>query len=346
MDVKLLLSALQQSLEFEYYLEKRFSQAVFFQLYEIDDKERESLDTVSSKGEERTLIFGKAISEAFEPYLSLYIDSQDQYHPIVFELKYRTLSNKLQTYKSERMKPPKQAEDESPSTVLPSSADLFSFYRQTLAQCAKLSTSTPLVELSRLFGKWLQIYSEQILTPNEKSSNISEICTILNTADYCLTTTSQLEDRIRQKVEEPLREQVQFDTSRESFIQAANSAIKLLVKKIEGDADLSFREMVNTNWSNVENVGDHSGYVTEMMLGIKDGVREIKGQGHLRERYIRTLCDRLVEWFGGKFVDSIITCRPICEAGAEQVGPVDIEVDCRCCWMCIFSSRDYWSCRY
>jgi hypothetical protein len=39
------------------------------------------MDTVSSKGDERTLIFGKAISEAFEPYLSLYIDSQDQYSP-------------------------------------------------------------------------------------------------------------------------------------------------------------------------------------------------------------------------------------------------------------------------
>ena len=38
------------------------------------------MDTVSSKGEEKALIFGKAISEAFEPYLSLYIDSQDQFY--------------------------------------------------------------------------------------------------------------------------------------------------------------------------------------------------------------------------------------------------------------------------
>jgi vacuolar protein sorting-associated protein 53 len=78
LDVKLLLSALQQSLEFEYYLEKRFAQTVPSIFYVADDQERESMDTVSSKGEERTLIFGKAISEAFEPYLSLYIDSQDQ----------------------------------------------------------------------------------------------------------------------------------------------------------------------------------------------------------------------------------------------------------------------------
>jgi vacuolar protein sorting-associated protein 53 len=308
LDIKLLLSALQQTLEFEHYLEKRFSQAVRPHLKLM--KERESMDTVSSKGEERTLIFGKAISEAFEPYLSLYIDSQDQ-----------ILSNKLQTFKNERNHPRKQ-EDEAPSTVLPSSADLFAFYRQTFSQCAKLSTSTPLVDLSKLFGKWLQLYAEQILTPPLESKTLiptDEICTILNTADYCLTTTTQLEERIKAKVDEPLREQVQFDTPRDSFITVANAAIKLLVRKIEMEADLSFREMVNTNWSTIETVGDHSGYVIEMNRAIKDAVSSISANGHLRERYIRSLCDRVVEWFGSRFVDGIIASRPICEAGAEQM---------------------------
>jgi hypothetical protein len=69
----------------------------------------------------------------------------------------------------------------------------------------------------------------------------------------------------------------------------------------------------------VENVGDHSGYVDEMVRNIKNAVAGITAHGHLRERYIRTLCDRVVEWFGGKFIDGIISCRPISEAGAEQV---------------------------
>lgn len=142
---------------------------------------------------------------------------------------------------------------------------------------------------------------------------------ILNTADYCLTTTSQLEDRIKTKVDEPLRDQVSFDPAREGFIQSANSAIKVLVRKVESDADMSFREMANTNWATVENVGDHSGYVNEMLLGIKDAVRQITAHGHFRDRYVRTLCDRVVEWFGTRYIDTIINCRPICEAGAEQV---------------------------
>jgi hypothetical protein len=212
-----------------------------------------------------------------------------------------------------------------------------------------LSTSTPLVDLSRLFGKWLQTYSEQILTStleSTRSINIPEICTILNTADYCLTTTTQLEDRIRLKVDEQLRDQVQFDSSRESFISSASAAIKLLVKKIEDGVELPFREMVNTNWRDVENVGDHSGYVGEMVMGIKEGIKEITAQGHLRDRYIRTLCDRVVEWFGTRFIDAIISCRPICEAGAEQVAPNGNMVNHRCYWMCISSSKDYWSCQY
>lgn len=32
-----------------------------------------------SSRDERPLIFGKAISEAFEPYLSLWVDAQDKY---------------------------------------------------------------------------------------------------------------------------------------------------------------------------------------------------------------------------------------------------------------------------
>jgi vacuolar protein sorting-associated protein 53 len=179
-----------------------------------------------------------------------------------------------------------------------------------------------LVDLSKLFQKWLQLYAEQILTPPlEAKGPISadEICTILNTADYCLTTTTQLEERIKAKVDESLREHVQFDTPRESFISVANAALKHLVRKIETETDLSFREMVNTNWSTIDTVGDHSGYVFEMNRSIKDAISSISEHGHLRERYIRSLCDRVVEWFGTRFIDGIIASRPISEAGAEQM---------------------------
>lgn len=49
--------------------------------------------------------------------------------------------------------------DESPHIVLPSSTELFYFYRQSLEQCAKYSTGQALYDLCTLHKKWLKIYA-------------------------------------------------------------------------------------------------------------------------------------------------------------------------------------------
>ena len=45
----------------------------------------------------------------------------------------------------------------------PSSTELFTFYRHSLAQCAKLSTSGSLAELAKVFAKYLDQYAQQVL---------------------------------------------------------------------------------------------------------------------------------------------------------------------------------------
>ncbi|KAL8990238.1 MAG: hypothetical protein Q9177_001064 [Variospora cf. flavescens] len=66
LDVDLLLSCLQETLEFEHTLERRFS-----------NTSRASIDTFSSDSE-RAPVFSQAISEAFEPYLSVWVEAQDK----------------------------------------------------------------------------------------------------------------------------------------------------------------------------------------------------------------------------------------------------------------------------
>jgi vacuolar protein sorting-associated protein 53 len=51
----------------------------------------------------------------------------------------------------------------SPVAVLPSSTELFYFYRQSLEQCAKLSTGKALFDLCTLHKKWLRIYAGKFL---------------------------------------------------------------------------------------------------------------------------------------------------------------------------------------
>lgn len=49
-------------------------------------------------------------------------------------------------------------------TVLPSSTDLFYFYRQTLVRFAQLSTGKPFLDMCKIFGKWLKVYAEFLLS--------------------------------------------------------------------------------------------------------------------------------------------------------------------------------------
>lgn len=49
------------------------------------------------------------------------------------------------------------------TTVLPSSTELFYFYRQTLEQCARLSNRGPFKDLCAVFAKYLRAYADEVL---------------------------------------------------------------------------------------------------------------------------------------------------------------------------------------
>lgn len=133
-DVNLLLSCLQETLDFEQTLEKRFS-----------NDPRASIDTLSS-ADERPHSFNGSISVAFEPYLSLWVESQD-----------KQLASMMPKYRPSPLIP--LDEEFSPQSVIPSAIELFHFYKLTLSQCAKLSTSERLLDLSRTFAKYLDDYA-------------------------------------------------------------------------------------------------------------------------------------------------------------------------------------------
>src|SRR5271170_3548348 len=168
LDVKLLLSCLEETLDFEHSLERRFNNA-----------SRTSIDTLTSASD--APIFSQPISDAFEPYLSLWVNAQD-----------KQLLSRISQY---RQKPPKSPDEEfSSQQVISSSTELFNFYRQCLTQCAKLSTGQPLADLSRVFGKYLDQYAQHVLlyyiserptggSPSRMAS-VEDIILVLNTADY------------------------------------------------------------------------------------------------------------------------------------------------------------------
>jgi hypothetical protein len=300
-DVNLLLSCLQETLEFEHSLERRFAPS-----------SRASTDTFTST---EIPAFSQSISEAFEPYLSVWVEAQD-----------KQLAALLPKYRQQPLKPPD--EEFNSHTVISSSTELFTFYRHSLQQCAKLSTGGSLAELAKVFAKYLDQYAQQVLlnyiserpsahTPS-KVPSIEDLVSVLNTADYCYTTCNQLEEKIKGRLDETLKQSVDLQSQADSFMGIASAAVRGLVRQVENDLEPCWREMRNTPWSKIEGVSDQSSYVAELLSHTKEKASEILQLLH-KQQYARAFSDHLVELMSSLFISNVFQCKPVSETGAEQV---------------------------
>jgi hypothetical protein len=295
-DVNLLLSCMQETMDFEHSLEKRFA-----------SDPRASIDTLSSV-EEKPQTFDRSISEAFEPYLSHWVDSQD-----------RQLATMIPKYRNQPLLP--ADEEFSSQAVIPSSIELFHFYKTTLAQCAKLSTGERLLDLSKTLAKYLDEYAQQVLlhflqVPGGPS--LQNIILVLNTADYWHMNTQQLEDNLKKRIDSELQSKVDLSSQSDTLMGVASAAVLALVHRVEVDCEAAWREMRNTGWGKMESVGDQSSYVAELLRHIDSQAAEILELVG-KQQYARAFCDNLVEHLANTYIANIVQCRPISEVGAEQV---------------------------
>ncbi len=193
-----------------------------------------------------------------------------------------------------------------------------------LAQCAKLSTGSRLLELSKVFAKHLDSFAEQVLlarfspTASGKELALEDIIVILNTADYCHITCGQLEEKVRGRLDIELKPKVDLHSQQDAFMGVASAAIRSLVRKVDQAGELAWREMRNVPWGKLDSVGDQSPFVGELLNRVKSRASEIL-QLLSKQQYARAFCDNLVELLANTYLANILLCRPISETGAEQV---------------------------
>ncbi|BFZ53589.1 Vacuolar protein sorting-associated protein 53 [Savitreella phatthalungensis] len=243
------------------------------------------------------------LSDAFEPYLGVFVDQQD-----------RTLAGMLQGYKTQKW----PAMDEE---VLPSSADLFYFYLNQLEACAQLSNGQPLADFARVMAKYLNIYCSQVLEAKYQSQvvTVEEIIMILRTADYCATTTQQLEERVKNTIASAFVERISFEPQAQSFQSTMSKSLSLLVQHLDRVVQLGLQEISKVNWQELDEVRDQSPYVAVVVAGLlREGKRVLHNLN--RDKFVRAYCDRVVENFVTAFLNAVATkCRPVSEVTAEQL---------------------------
>ncbi|KAE8352077.1 Vps53-like protein [Aspergillus coremiiformis] len=300
-DVNLLLSCLQETLDFEHILERRFV-----------NPSRPSTDTFTSS---EAPVSGQAISEAFEPYLSVWVEAQD-----------KQLAALIPKHRQQPIRPPDEEFDSN--VVISSSTELFTFYRHSLQQCAKLSTGGSLVDLAKVFAKYLDQYAQQVLlyyiserstgTTPSKTPSLEDLILVLNTADYCYTTCNQLEEKIRGRLDKNLKQSVDLQSQADSFMGIASAAVRCLVRMVEIELEPSWREMRNIPWNRLESVSDQSSYVRELMAKLNSKSSEILQLLH-KQQYARAFADHVVELISNVFISNIFQSKPVSETGAEQM---------------------------
>ncbi|KAG0763018.1 hypothetical protein G6F57_007134 [Rhizopus arrhizus] len=268
--------------------------------------------------------------EEFLKYLQLTIEFEGQltkrferYANFLLIL-YRTIASMIDSYVQSDTSAATNPEDDGTVVVLPSSTDLFYFYKETLVQCSKFSTGKALLDLSQVFAKHLNSYCNKIilggLTRSEKKTpDYFRFASLsLNTADYCSMTTQQLEEKLKEKIEVRYVDQVNLTGEKERFMQAISLCIDDIVKGMDHALEPYFLQMMRLPWGTMDSVGDQSDYVTSVMDIVKRYTSVI-GRTISNKRYFRTFCDRFAEWFLNKYLSLVFRCKPVSEIGAEQL---------------------------
>ncbi|XP_073171676.1 vacuolar protein sorting-associated protein 53 homolog isoform X2 [Lepidochelys kempii] len=357
-EVKLLLFAIQRTTNFEGLMAKRFSGCTLadgtVKKAELpppstnpfleDETGTETDETVIEKGDIDRPKKPKApdnpfhgiISKCFEPHLYVYIESQDKN---LGELIDRFVAD----FKAQG--PPKPNVDEG-GAVLPSCADLFVYYKKCMVQCSQLSTGEPMIALTTIFQKYLREYAWKILSGNlpkttsssggltitsllkeKEGSEVAKftveelclICSILSTAEYCLATTQQLEEKLKEKVDASLMERINLTGEMDTFSIVISNSIQLLVQDLDAACDPALTAMSKMQWQNVEHVGDQSPYVTSVILHIKQNVPIIHDNLASTRKYFTQFCIKFANSFIPKFINHLFKCKPISMVGAEQL---------------------------
>ncbi|GAB0089298.1 Vacuolar protein sorting-associated protein 53 homolog [Sergentomyia squamirostris] len=356
-DVKLLLYAIGKTTTFEALLAKRFT-GITLQDGSPSTKETPQRlppiqaditeSPAQSETEEGGVIkvvaspFSDLIGACFKPYLDIYTDSID-----------KNLAELIEQFLQAKI----PSDPMNKTTVFPSCADLFVFYKKCMVQCVQLSTGKPMYDLAMIFKKYLREYASKILeskipklttsytqpsistsmsmslltrdlqnlstaagqvihsflkegeAPRFTKEEIITICCILTTAEYCLETVQQLEDKLKEKVEPSFTDKIDLGEEKDVFHRIISNCIQYLVQDLETGCEPALIVMSKIQWHTISNVGDQSSFVNSIITHFKQTIPTIRDNLATSRKYYIQFCHKFVNSFIPKYINHLYKCR-------------------------------------
>lgn len=340
-DVKLLLFAIQKTAAFEQLLDKRFIGATL--------EETKPAEVAASEKPS----FMDLIGVCFKPYLDIYTDSidrslgelidqfaqqnQQQITPkdgnasvfpncaelFVFYKKCMVqctqLSNEKPMYdltlifkKYLREYSSKVLEARIPKLQQSSSATSISNSMSLLTK--------DLQNLSTAAGQVIHNFLKEGEAPRFTMDDIRKICYVLATAEYCLETVQQLEDKLKEKIEKSYVSRVDLSDEKDVFHRIISNCIQLLVQDLDTGCEQSLTMMTKMSWHNISNVGDQSSFVNQIVINLKQSVPVIRDNLASSRKYYTQFCHKFVNSFIPKYINTLYKLRPTTSGSGSSSG--------------------------
>ena len=99
---------------------------------------------------------------------------------------------------------------------------------------------------------------------------------ILNTSEYCTSTTVQLEEKIQEVIDQNFKSQISLSAETESFLNVSGVALQGLVRYVEMQLEPALTMMIRKSWNTIDSVGDQSDFINQIGTNLSTNIQHIR----------------------------------------------------------------------
>merc|ERR1712142_1459160 len=172
---------------------------------------------------------------------------------------------------------------------------------------------------SGLFTQMTSLMKDDVSTAKLSESEQIRICCILCTAEYCLETSQQLEEKLKEKVMPQFVDRINMSGELDLFHNVLSTCIQFLVADLDNAIEAPLTAMAKLPWQNIEAVGDQSPYVTAITNHLKLNLPIVRDNLQGSRKYFTQFCVKFANSFIPKFINALYKCKSVSTVGAEQL---------------------------
>lgn len=165
-------------------------------------------------------------------------------------------------------------------------------------------------QLSSAAGQVFQNFLKDGDAIRYSDEDLIQICYILTTAEYCLETVQQLEDKLKEKIDSSFADTIDLGDEKDVFHRVISNCIQILVHDLESGCEYGLTVMSKVQWGTISNVGDQSEFVNLILKEFRQFIPIIRDNLASSRKYYTQFCLKFISSFIPRYINNLFKCRP------------------------------------